>query len=497
MKKLAVAILKILCVLLITVGYICLFAALWYRRVYGDIGFDSILYTLLNDVEGVQSGLVTQYLLQGLLPALGCSLATCLLLLLKPKRELKIKKLRLYPLPAWIYAPVSLILAACLVLSAASQVRLTEYIEYISQQSTLYQDEYVDPESVEIAFPEQKRNLIYIMLESMETTFLSKDLGGGVDENLIPELYTLAEENVNFSHGDGVGGFYELAGAGWTIASMVSQTAGVPLKTPPGLTSTTYGEDGFLPGITTISDILDDNGYYQALMVGSESEFGGRKSYYSQHGIDKIYDIYTAREDGIVPEDYYVWWGMEDMYLFEYAKQEITKMAKRDKPFAFSMLTVDTHHVDGYRCELCVSEHNEQYKNVISCSSRQVAAFVGWIQQQDFYQNTTIVILGDHPSMDSGFFERNVDDSYQRTVYNCFINAAAIPQTEKNRQFGAIDMFPSTLAAIGCSIEGNRLGLGTNIFSGEQTLLERMGKTALNKELKKSSTYYTANFYFG
>ena len=39
---------------------------------------------------------------------------------------------------------------------------------------------------------------------------------------------------------------------------------------------------------------------------------------------------------------------------------------------------------------------SEQYKNVISCSSKRVYAFVQWLKQQDFYENTTIIIAGGH-----------------------------------------------------------------------------------------------------
>lgn len=41
------------------------------------------------------------------------------------------------------------------------------------------------------------------------------------------------------------------------------------------------------------------------------------------------------------------------------------------------MLTVDTHFTDGYVCELCQNQYDEQYSNVIACSSRQVSEF--WI----------------------------------------------------------------------------------------------------------------------
>ena len=90
----------------------------------------------------------------------------------------------------------------------------------------------------------------------------------------------------------------------------------------------------------------------------------------------------------------------------------------------------------------------------MSCSSRQVAEFIRWIRQQDFYENTTIVICGDHPSMDNGYFKRNVDERYIRRMYNCFMNAPVVPEKSKHREFTSLDLFPTTLAAIGCEIEG-------------------------------------------
>ena len=133
---------------------------------------------------------------------------------------------------------------------------------------------------------------------------------------------------------------------------------------------------------------------------------------------------------------------------------------------------------------------------MISCSSKQVYDFIQWVKQQDFYENTTIVIVGDHITMDEGYIDRNVAEDYDRTVYNCIINSAAEEQNSKNRQFVAADMFPTTLAAMGCEIQGERLGLGTNLFSGRPTLAEKMGLEEFDGELMKTSDYYTKNFFF-
>ena len=82
-----------------------------------------------------------------------------------------------------------------------------------------------------------------------------------------------------------------------------------------------------------------------------------------------------------------------------------------------------------------------------------------------------------------------------RTAYNCFINPVAqVEGSANNRIFTHFDMFPTVLAAIGFTIEGNRLGLGVNMFSGEASLPEQMGYAVFNAEISKYSEYYIRKF---
>lgn len=492
-----------LCTLLLFLATCCFLSAGWYLKVYGNLRFESILYTLFSAMNGVEKGLVFSFIAGALVPSL-CVTVFVILILFPPiksgggivLRRKNSLRFTIYPFSKKVSVICCLTISVALVVSAAIRVDLTNYITYsLATESVLFEENFVDPTSVNIVFPEKKQNLIYIYLESMETSFLGEEEGGGIDTNAIPELYALAQENINFSHNENVGGFSALSGAGWTIGAMVSITSGIPLKTPFNINGNSYGQDEFLPGVTTLSDILHKNGYYQSLMVGSEGAFGGRKQYYEQHNTDTIYDLSTAKQERIVPEDYYVWWGMEDYYLFEYAKQELLEISKKDQPFAFSMLTVDTHHIGGYVCEHCDNIYTEQYENVLACSSKQVYAFVEWAKQQDFYENTTIIISGDHPTMDGEYVTNNIPEGYERKVYNCFINGRAYTENTQNREFCSLDMFPTTLAALGCTIEGERLGLGTNLFSNTQTLCEELGTKQFDKELSKKSDYYNKNFY--
>lgn len=493
--------LTVLGIFFIILSFTTYYAAKWYAAVYGQMGFDSILYTLSAGLSGTDPGLIRSFLSTVIPKVLGWTLLICCILFFRSEKQLVLtlfQKLRisLFPLPRLMSGALAVVLCCSLLVSAAKITELDTYISNLRSLSTVYEEEYRDPKTIDISFPEKKRNLIYIYMESMETSYLTKEQGGTLEYNAIPELYTLAQKNTNFSHTEDVGGFLPAPGAGWTIAAMVAQTAGIPLKTPPDIDSDSYGADGkFLPGVTSITDILHENGYYQTLMVGSDASFGGRREYFTCHGIDHVYDLFTAREDGLIPQDYFAWWGFEDHYLYTYAKQALTEISQKDQPFAFTMLTVDTHHVGGCICQYCENTYEEQYTNVMQCASRLIDAFVSWLQEQPFYENTTVIIVGDHHSMDKGFFSRVSSDDYKRRMYNCFINAPVSTPSTKNRLFCTYDMLPTTLAAIGCTIEGDRLGFGTNLFSETPTLYEETNGEIAH-EFNKNSAYYNKYFFY-
>ena len=103
---------------------------------------------------------------------------------------------------------------------------------------------------------------------------------------------------------------------------------------------------------------------------------------------------------------------------------------------------------------------------------------------------SSIVIVGDHLGMQTGFYTEKTKNEYYRTIYNVVINPAIEKNNNINRIFTAMDMYPTMLASIGAKIEGERLGLGTNLYSGIPTLAEEYGISYLNEELAKNSRFY-------
>lgn len=474
----------------------------WYSQTF-EINLENLLYTAALPMGGADVGFLS-VALEERWPQLAAAAISCILpivfLIAASGAVIKLKiRIGRFALPInvnLLARAIALILAllqlAASVASVLRQMGADEYIANKDRVTTVYEDYYVAPDSVELRLRGEKKNLLYILAESMETTYLSKELGGEQDINYIPMLTALAEDedNVSFSHLDTLGGAAVTTGASWTMGAIFAQSSGLPFAFPVDDNfSQTFSY--FAKNVITLGDILADEGYRQSFLCGSKGEFGGRSSYYTVHGGYDIKDHDYAINMGYIPKDYMVWWGYEDEKLFDIAKKELLEISADEQPFNFTMLTVDTHHVDGYVCRRCGSDYDHQLKNVLKCADQQLAEFIDWCKQQDFYEDTVIVIVGDHYRMDSSLIPDNAD----RKIYNCFINSQKQPEGDvKNRSFTTLDFFPTILSAMGYEIEGNRLAMGTDLFSDTPTLAEELGFENFNYELSGFSQFYLDNF---
>jgi len=438
-------------ILIISDIIICL--VYYILKVLKEVNFYELIYYFTSD----QTGSSWDIILDGIKTCLLAFMLVLIILLIpithyKKKDiniKLKNKSLKIYPTyfnkHKLLYSMLILLLSIIILLKI---VNVDEYIEANNKVSDIYEKYYVNTNDIKITFPNEKRNLILIYLESMESSLISEKNGGAFEESRIPELETIALENLNFSNTEKLGGAYNLTLTSWTIAASVASTSGTPLLAQ---IKNKYNKvDNFMPNVRTLGDVLKSEGYNLEVIQGSNIKFGGTKKYYKQHGDYKLFDLQAAKKKGYIPENYYVWWGYEDSKLFSYSKEEILEISKKDKPFAVTIYTMDTHFKDGYLNDTCDTPFDDKMSNVYACSSKMVNEFINWIKEQDFYENTTIVLIGDHLTMQSSYYADYKD--YNRTIYNAFINTPQKTQYNKNREFSSLDMYPTILASLGAEI---------------------------------------------
>lgn len=472
---------KILSWAILYFGLVCVFFSFWGYAHWPHLDLDQLYFSMTSPVEGVGNHLLEKGIASSLLPAAAIILFIGFLLRKKnvTKQNLKLS-----------ITGISLFFICLAVLV----VRLSEYtyLPGLFMHTDFYEKHYVNPASVKIHFPEKKRNLIHIYVESLEVTFSDVQNGGAFSGNLIPNLTEQALSNEDFGNHKTLNGAVPLAGTTWTVGGLVARSAGIPIKGNIG-TNHVDNSNVLLNNLVTLGDILEQEGYVNYFAHGSDMTYAGKRDFFTNHGNYHFIDYSYAKENNLIPEDYFEFWGYEDAKLFKFSKDKITELAKSGQPFNFMILTEDTHHEDGYVCVDCPSVYDDQLSNVTLCTDKRTADFLQWCKEQDFYENTTFVISGDHLTMDSDFCD-GVDSSYQRKVFTAYINAASKRSNNDIRQYSTFDDFPTILASLGVEIEGNKLGLGVNLYSQEQTLIEQYGIEYTNKELSKKSDFMYSLF---
>ena len=388
----------------------------WLYETFGHLSMDEIIFHLKVPMQGTNTDIIATFMKQCLWKVILPSAIIALALIYPMVKDIKIiHEIHTSERRKTILVSITISILI-LIISIDKILKTTDIKEYIKNQthdSNFIAKEYVRPEKTKIEFQEEKRNLIYIFLESMETTYYSVQDGGLSQYDLMPEISKLAKENINFSDTNKLGGAY------------------------------------------SIGQVLQKNGYHNFLLLGSDATFGGRRNLFEQHGNYEIWDFESAKSENKATEQ--IWWGFTDDQLFEYAKEKILYLSEQEQPFNFTMLTADTHFPDGYKCKDCPNKWDEQYI-----------------------------------TMQSNFFELEEGQEYQKKVVNLIINPAVEPESN-NREYSTMDLYPTTLAALGANIDGNKLGLGTNLFSNEETLIEKYGLKNVNDELMKISRYYNNN----
>ena len=376
-----------------------------------------------------------------------------------------------------------------LIIILLQSVKTFNYVVNMQRNSDFIEKNYIDPKNVNVTFDENKKNLILIFVESLENSLFTKEQGGIWDYEIIPELYDLLNSNnsINFNPSYGM---YMIQGASYTTSSIITNTTGVPLKI--GYDRQGFSSENFMSGSYALGDLLKDNGYYNEVISGASTAYGGLDYYFKQHGDFNIIDIDTINNYGYsLEKNDYGKWGFNDNYLFELAKERLDVITKENKTFNLQLITIDTHFTDGYVGDYSVTKFKRQYENAYATTSKLIQEFIDYLKEQSYYDDTAIVIVGDHLLMQSNFVNNRMIEN--RTIYNCILNSSTKTLEKSNRIYTALDTYPTIISAIGGKIEGNKLGLGVNLFSNQDTLAEQYGVDKLDTELKKKSNFYNKN----
>ncbi|GAB3768007.1 hypothetical protein GCM10028796_30800 [Ramlibacter monticola] len=306
---------------------------------------------------------------------------------------------------------------------------------------------------------ERRRNLILIYVESLEESYSDPALFGA---DLLAPLRTVG--------GQSLPAYHAAPGATWTIAAMVATQCGIPLTIYDDAERKEGEGRTFLPGATCLGDLLQARGYRNVFMGGAPLSFSGKGRFLNDHGYQERWGkeewlAAGARQPG-TPDPEMGGWGMYDDALLARARERLAALRAAGQPFNLTLLTLDTHNPNGYLSPRCrrdaVNDEADAFRAIVGCTSTQLAQFVRFVREQGYLEDTTLVIIGDHPAVGNPV-DAKLRSGADRRVFNLFVGAAPFP--ERVQPLTSFDMFPTLLEATGMRATEGRLGLGRSAWT--------------------------------
>jgi len=312
------------------------------------------------------------------------------------------------------------------------------------------------------------RNLIIVQLESVQGITVENDYYG---QEITPFIHSLINDpsTIYFDN------FYHEIGAGNTSDAEFA----VNNSLIGSIESYTYQlyEDNYFKGLPWI---LKEHGYSTNVFHGYKKSFWNRENIYPALGFDRYYseeDYVSDNIEGIGAGNIV---GISDSAFYE---QTVSYMTELPQPFYGFVITLSSHNPFGlpeYLQEIELKPQDEnivgRYIQSVNYADRCLAEFFDELKENGLYDNSLILIYGDHfglaradesvRAVVSGWLGR--DYTYDDLLRVPFL--IHMPGTDINETVsisgGQIDILPTAAYLLGIE-ELDTLYLGQNLLTAE------------------------------
>ncbi len=225
----------------------------------------------------------------------------------------------------------------------------------------------------------RRKNVVILLVESLASAYSNHFSGL---KGYMPEIDRLAAENASFINYHSTG--METAPATYSILTGKVFFSDLDRKSPD--LSFEYGE--------ALPKTMKAAGYLTSAIYSSD-DFGGRVDIYKNSGFDHLYDTHDPAYEG---QPRYVFNSVADGVLLSHAADLINGFDNAGQPHLTFILTTSSH-TPFQNPETGKSG----YREVISYVDREVGKFVRRLEDNGFFSNGTLIILGDHHPPFTGF----------------------------------------------------------------------------------------------
>ena len=299
------------------------------------------------------------------------------------------------------------------------------------------------------------RNLIFIQVESLENAVINTKLG---DNEITPNLNELAHEGLYFSN------YFTQVGMGNTAdAEFVTLDSLYPLPDSVAFVDHAQNQYAALP------QLLVDHGYDTAVFHGDVPTFWNRADIYPSLGYQTWFmrsSFNISRPIGIT--------GVGDQDLFQ---QSLPRIESLPRPFMATLITLSSHTPfflpDDLRTlpipkDSGLNDTQTQYLESIHYADQAIGDFITQLKQTSLYDNSVIVIFGDHGSYTDissalGVEKSDVADMNNGQVPLIILAPGTGLTGEQQMPSSHLDLYPTVAHLLGLDAPMSRMQMETLI----------------------------------
>ena len=316
-----------------------------------------------------------------------------------------------------------------------------------------------------------KMNVMIIILESFSSeysAYLSPNLEDDY-KGFTPFLDSLMKQSLTY-HGFANG---EISMAG--IPSVISSI--------PSLMSSAYLLSPYVSNdITSLADLLREEGYSTAFFHGGTNGTMGFQAYTKVAGFDKYYGRYEYNNEA----DFDGNWGIFDEPFLQYTAETLDKMKK---PFFASVFTLSSHHPytipEKYKGKFRKGKLN--IEESIMYADYSLQKFFETARKKPWFRNTLFVLTADHTSEAWHPVSRTSVGRYSIPIV--FYSENEKWQALKDDVVQQIDIMPSVMEYLGYDKEF--FAFGESVFD---TMAPRFAISYLNGMYQLIQNEYVYRF---
>lgn len=295
---------------------------------------------------------------------------------------------------------------------------------------------------------EESKNLILILVESLQSWPIGMKIDG---IEVTPHINHLLDLNMTVHF---LKEMPQVRDGRSSDAQLIINTGLLPLTT--GAASSLCATNVFY----SLPEALGKKGYTTASFLCDDKYFWNQEATSLAYHFDKLYDHLWS--DGGVEQ--------ADEQLFA---RVLPLLEQLQQPFYAQVVTLSSHHpfikpnvVTPLDKVNIANTEAKDYLIVLHYVDQCIGDFLEQLKEKGLYDNSVIVITGDHEALPFNQYEGRKEMSGEDCFVPFIILNSSLPSKHTDKVIGQIDIYPSLLDLMGCS-NYSFTGLGESVFSDE------------------------------